>query len=180
LARTTYNRACVHPTAAVHGASAPYPVRLTTPRASLNLSRNTALRVVRDARTLKATDGPGSRLQRSRARRQSTSQQLAGGRTRRPERVHDAGGRSASEPNLRAPAINPAKTRRHRRCAARRAAFLVPPSGSSLPESLSAPFPAACAAASSHRHSDGSLGHILAFSFTLSQSQHTLPKASDY
>jgi hypothetical protein len=35
--------------------------------------------------------------------------------------------RRSPEPNLRAPAINPAKTRRHRRCAARRAAFSCRP-----------------------------------------------------
>ena len=146
MARTTYNRSCARRVGAVSCTADHATGQLIT----YHVIRHSVSSVTRGRAQ---SDGPGDR-----PRRPSTSQQLAGGRrTRRPERVHDAGGRSASEPNLRAPAINPAKTRRHRRCAARRAAFSCP----RFPESLSAPFPSVCAAASSHRHSDGSLGHRL-------------------
>jgi len=170
LARTTYNRNCARRVGAVSCTADHATGQLIT----YHVIRHSVSSVTRGRAQ---SDGPGDR-----PRRPSTSQQLAGGRrTRRPERVHDAGGRSASEPNLRAPAINPAKTRRHRRCAARRAAFSCRPR---VPESFICSVPGGVCTVqqpSSHRHSDGSLGHILTaqagFSFT--RTQHTPPKASD-
>jgi len=136
----------VHATGAVHGASAPYPVRLTTPRASLNLSRNTALRVVRDARTLKATgQATVSNVLDLAGRRRVSSSRAGGELDDQNESTTQAAGPRPSRTFVR---LQLTRRKRGVTDAAPRAGQLSR-AALGFQNPLSAPFPAACALCSS-------------------------------
>lgn len=170
LVPRTYNRVCIQP----EQCTAPYPVRLARPRDSLSRIVSTALRVVRDARTLKATGlATVSNVLDLAGRRRVSSPRAREKRTRRPERVHhDAGPRRSRT------FVHLQLTRRKRGVtdAAPRAGQLS--RGLVGFQSLSAPARSR-RRVQQHRHKSTVTGRWVTHS-QAGCTQHRSPKASDY